>query len=99
MLIKPIVSEKTLKDAAKHDYTFAVELKDTKPIIKTEVEKAFGVTVLKVKTAVMPGKGYRSGKRWIFKHHSDWKKAIVTIKPDQKIDLFETPSEEVKQEK
>jgi len=89
MLSKPLITEKTLRDAASKRYTFVVDLKATKTDIKREVEKLFGVNVIKVHTAIMPGKSYRSGKRFIFRNKSDWKKAVVSVKPDQKIDLFE----------
>ncbi|KKT58793.1 MAG: hypothetical protein UX91_C0001G0017 [Candidatus Amesbacteria bacterium GW2011_GWB1_47_19] len=49
----------------------------------------FGVKVEKVQTLNMPGKKYRSGKKWIFRQKSDWKKAIVTLKPGQKIEQLE----------
>jgi large subunit ribosomal protein L23 len=90
VLIKPVISEKTLAEAANKRYAFKVRLLATKPEIRQAVEKTFGVKVKKVQTMVVPGKTYRSGKRWTFKKKADWKKAIVTIKPDKKIDLFET---------
>lgn len=89
MLIKPIISEKSLAEAAKKRYTFRVERRMTKPEVAKTVEKLFGVKVVKVRTAVMPGKKYRLGKKFKFGVRPDWKKAIVAIKPDQKIDLFE----------
>ena len=89
IIIKPIISEKSLADAAKKRYTFRVVLKATKTDIKKAVEKAFGVSVIKIWTIKMRGKSYRSGKKWILREKSDWKKAIVAIKPDKQIDLFE----------
>ena len=89
MLIKPIITEKSLSEANKKGYTFRVEKSATKKEIKKVVEKLFDVKVLAVRTIILPGKSYRSGKKWIIRDRSDWKKAIVTIQPDKQIDLFE----------
>lgn len=89
LLIKPLITEKALAEAAKKRYTFKVVLAATKSDIKKAVEKTFGVQVIKVQTAIIHGKEYRTGKKWLTKKKSDWKKAVVTIKPDKQIDLFE----------
>ncbi len=91
MLVKPLISEKTLQEAARERYSFATKTAATKTEIKKVVEKLFGVNVIKVQTSIRPGKAYRSGKRMIFKQKSDWKKATVTVKKGQKIGLFEMP--------
>lgn len=89
MLIKPIVTEKAMREAKMGRYTFAVELADNKTGIKKEVEKAFGVKVTKVQTLIMPGKEYRKGKSFRKGVKSDWKKAIVSLKEGQKISLWD----------
>jgi large subunit ribosomal protein L23 len=89
MLLKPLISEKSLAEAGKKKYTFKVIKTATKPEIKKAVEKAFGVKVLGVQTLTVPGKTYRSGKRWVMRQRGDWKKAIVAISPEKQIDLFE----------
>lgn len=94
MLLKPIISEKTLALAGKKKYTFKVARNWTKPLIKQAVEKTFGVKVLSVKTVTVPGKTYRSGKRWIIRKRADWKKAVVAIDPTKQIDLFEAATAE-----
>lgn len=88
-IIKPVLTEKTIKDASAKKYTFVVAPGATKTDIKMEIEKTFGVKVLKVQTITLRGKTYRSGKRWIMRKKADGKKAMVTIHPDKKIDLFE----------
>lgn len=75
--------------AAKGKYTFGVKMEATKPLIKQEVEKRFGVNVVGIKTMIIPGKSYRSGKKWIYRYKADQKKAVVQLKKDQKIGLFE----------
>lgn len=82
-----------MAEAAKNRYTFVVGNFDTKLTIRQDVEKQFGVKVLKVSTMIMPGKTFRTGKKWIFDKHNDWKKAIVQVKTGQKIDLFEVKEE------
>ncbi len=90
MLLKPIITEKSLKEAAKKRYTFATLVEVTKVDIKRLVEDLFKVKVLHVQTMIVPGKSKRRGKKGLTVNLSDWKKAIVQINPLEKIDLFET---------
>lgn len=93
MLLRPIISEKSLDLARKNKYTFKVDRTANKPEIKKATEKVFEVKVLKVQTVTVPGKTYRSGKKWIIRKRGNWKKAIVTIHGDKRIDLFEAANE------
>ena len=90
LIVKPIITEKSMKEAAAKRYTFEVDLRANKTQIKKAVEKEFGVKVTRVRTAIVPGRKYRHAKKMRLGHKPDWKKAVVSIKPDQKIDLFET---------
>ena len=56
-------------------------------MIKQAVEKAFDVKVTKVNVMTVAGKGRRVGRRQVLT--SSWKKAVVTLKPGDKIELFE----------
>jgi large subunit ribosomal protein L23 len=56
-------------------------------MIKQAVEKAFKVSVTGVNVVTMRGKTRRMGRRLI--HTNPWKKAIVTLKPGDKIEFFE----------
>jgi large subunit ribosomal protein L23 len=89
LLLKALVTEKSVQETAKHRFTFAVEKNATKTEVRAAVEKTFGVNVVDIHTVAMRGKSYRTGKKWRFAKRPDWKKAIVTLKPEQKIDLFE----------
>lgn len=89
MLIKPIVTEKAMREAKMGRFTFEVGIFDNKTGIKKEVEKAFGVKAVKVQTLIVPGKEYRMGKKWQKGTKSDWKKAIVTLSEGQKISLWD----------
>ena len=90
---RPIITEKSLKEAKVGRFTFGVALAANKIDIKRQVEKMFGGNVVKVQTMRLLGKPYRTGKKWIMGERNDWKKAIVTLKKDQKIGLFDTKTE------
>jgi large subunit ribosomal protein L23 len=88
VLIHPILSEKSvsLKDE-RNQYSFRVTLDANKIEIRKAVEVRFGVTVASVRTVNVGGKvkrmGAHAGRR------ADWKKAVVTLKPGDKIELVE----------
>lgn len=89
MLIRPVVTEKAVREAKLGRFTFEVGLGDDKTKIKNEVEKAFGVKVTKVQTLIVPGKEYRKGKGFRRGVRNDWKKTIVSLKEGQTIDLWD----------
>jgi large subunit ribosomal protein L23 len=68
-------------------YAFEVDLRSTKPQIKEAVETAFKVEVLAVNVMRMSRKRRHFGRRMIYK--PIWKKAIVTIPMNQRIEMFE----------
>lgn len=84
---RPIVSERTMALMEQNKYTFAVDIRATKPQIREAVEQVFDVTVEKVNTMRVVGKKRRMG-RYEGKR-PDWKKAIVTVKEGESIELFE----------
>lgn len=86
---RPIITEKSTAQAAQGKYTWEVSEKASKREIGQAVEKLFGVTVLDVKTANVKGKEVRRGRRRAPGKTSDWKKAVVTLKEGDKIELFE----------
>lgn len=90
MLLKPIYTEKSLKDANLHRYTFAVKLNSRKDEIKKAIEKMFNLKVSKVATITVPGKARRNGKLRREVKPASWKKAIVTT--DKDINLFSKDS-------
>lgn len=87
VLKKPLVSEKSMMLMAENKYSFEVSKGANKYEIKDAVEKLFDVTVLNVTTRTIRGKikkqGRYEGKR------PDMKKAIVTLKDGDKIQVFE----------
>ena len=84
---KPLVTEKSTDLQMKQDYVFAVDPRATKPQIKQAVEKVFKVTVINVNVMNMPGKIKAIGRRRV--HTVGFKKAVVTLKPGDKIVFFE----------
>jgi large subunit ribosomal protein L23 len=85
---KALITEKgTVLRETRNQYHFEVARGANKIEIKHAIEAIFSVQVADVRTMQVRGKVKRQG-RWLGKR-SDWKKAIVTLKPDQKIELFE----------
>ncbi len=88
VLRRPLATEKSnqLKDDLRK-YVFQVDTRANKLQIKEAVETAFKVDVLAVNVLRMSRKRRHYGRHVSYK--SLWKKAIVTIRPDQRIELFE----------
>ena len=84
---RPIVTEKSTMLQELGKYVFEVATTATKAQIKDAVEEAFEVEVVAVNTINMKGKVKRYGPRPVKK--KDWKKAIVTLKRGDKIEVFE----------
>ena len=87
VLRRPIVSEKSIILQGHGKYTFEVASVASKHQIKAAVETAFKVDVLGVNVVTVPGSVRRVGRRRV--QSSPWKKAVVTLKPGQKIEFFE----------
>ena len=94
IIIRPIISEKSLNRAALSWYTFEVDLKAKKMTIKKAVNEAFKVKVLEIKTMIVKGKTGKFGKKRKESKKSNWKKAMVRLAPEQKIELFNVPTGE-----
>jgi large subunit ribosomal protein L23 len=90
ILFKPIVTEKISNLQEKGIYAFEVDPDANKIEIARAVEKKFKVTVLNVRTLNFKGKAKtQMTRRGRFEGRtSHYKKAIVTLKEGEKIDLF-----------
>jgi large subunit ribosomal protein L23 len=87
ILLRPLVTEKGVHRATRHnEYAFEVHKMATKPEIKAAVEKLFDVKVEKVCTQNRKGKYRRTRTGW--GRTSDWRRAIVHLHEDDKIDFF-----------
>jgi large subunit ribosomal protein L23 len=88
MKIIPVLTEKSLQLAKDGVYTFFVDNGSTKNDIKKAVESIFGVHVTKIKTINYKG-GKRKNYRGLIRRSKAIRKAMVTLKEKEKIDLFE----------
>jgi large subunit ribosomal protein L23 len=84
----PVVTEKTtLQKDTSNQVTLRVDRNANRVEIKDAVEKTFNTKVKQVRTIQVKGKVKQRGK--IIGKRKDWKKAIITLMPGQKIDFFE----------
>ena len=91
IVIRPIVSEKSMDEAQRFKYTFHVHDDASKIQIKAAVEELFKVTVLAVNVLTTQPKE-RAGnfrRSRVRGKSTPWRKAIVTLAPGQKIEFFE----------
>ena len=87
VVMRPVISEKSYALLAANKYTFRIAEGANKTQVRQAVEEIFGVRVTGVRTAWVKPKpkrrGLSSGTR------RQWKKAVVTLHPDDTIELFE----------
>ena len=96
IIVVPIITEKSMKDAGIGRYTFKIAMSANKFSIKEAIEKKFKVKVLKTFVSLVKGKTGRKGiKREEF-IKTAWKKATVQLAKDQKIALFDAGGQEEK---
>ena len=85
---RPLITEKTsIQKEVSNQFTFEVDRTANRVEIKRAVEGIFNVKVAGVRTMQVKGKTKRRG--WIVGKRRDWKKAIVTLMPGERIDFFE----------
>ena len=88
IIIKPLVTEKANDQiGTMRKYAFAVAKNANKVEIRDAIERIFKVDVISVRTIRVPGKPKRVGRSSGMT--PSWKKAIVTLREDQSIPLFE----------
>jgi large subunit ribosomal protein L23 len=88
ILLRPVISEKSVGATEFNTYTFAVARDANKFQIRAAVEAEFKVTVLGVRVMSVKPKQKRRGRRQMGTVPG-WRKAVVTIAPGEKIELFE----------
>lgn len=89
ILIKPVITEKSMSNANLGKFTFVVEKDSDKGQIKKAVEKQFNVHVVDVSTSIVKGKSKRAGKRRNVVKESHFKKAVVKLAEGEKIAVFD----------
>ncbi len=88
VILGPVVTEKaTLQKELHNQISVKVDTRANRVEIKDAVEKAFNTKVKQVRTVQVKGKAKRRGR--IVGKTNDWKKAVVTLMPGQRIDFFE----------
>jgi large subunit ribosomal protein L23 len=91
IVLRPVISEKSMDNTSHQKYTFAVADEANKLQIKAAVEELFKVTVLSVNVMTMKPKeksrNRRRGRQ--VGYTSAWKKAVVTVKAGDSIEFFE----------
>lgn len=87
VLRRPIISEKGTTQLAQGKYTFEVDVRANKTQVREAVEQIFKVNVTAVNVSSVPGKRRRVGRHYGMT--PEWKKAVVTLKEGQRIDVFE----------
>jgi large subunit ribosomal protein L23 len=87
IIVRPLVTEKGMHRSTRNNaYAFEVHKLATKADVRRAVEDLFNVTVLKVHTQNRHGKPRRT--RFREGYTNDWKKAIVTLDKEHRIDFF-----------
>jgi large subunit ribosomal protein L23 len=94
IILRPVISEKSIDESGRGKYTFAVHDDANKVQIKAAIEELYKkekVTVTSVNVLTSKGKDKRRGTKRgrVTGHTPDWRKAIVTLAPGQKIEFFE----------
>lgn len=88
-LQKPIITEKSLKDAKRGIFTFAVAKYASKDQIIADIEHFYHVHAVGIKTLIKKGKVKAAGKKRTKIRKPDTKKAYIYLAKGEKIDLFE----------
>jgi large subunit ribosomal protein L23 len=87
VIVRPIITEQSTHFAnVRNAYSFEVNRKANKTQIKNAVERLYNVKVTDVRTANLKGKPRRRGR--MMGQTADWKKAVVVLAAESKIDLF-----------
>jgi large subunit ribosomal protein L23 len=89
IIIKPVISERSMDDAQERKYTFKVHTDANKTQVKQALEQIFGIEISKVNIMNVPGKKKRQGRNVGYTAAS--KKAIVTLTQNSKeIEFFQS---------
>jgi large subunit ribosomal protein L23 len=87
VILKPLLTEKGMHRSTRNNaYAFEINRLATKVDVRRAVEELFSVKVLKVHIQNRKGKPRRT--KMHLGHTKDWKKAVVTLDPEHRIELF-----------
>ncbi len=99
IIIKPVVTEKSMQSTNPAKFTFMVAQSATKTEIKKAINDAFKVNVVSISTSKIKGKRKRIGTRRIEVYETFSKKATIMLKKGERISLFESGTDEEKKKK
>jgi large subunit ribosomal protein L23 len=85
VILRPLVTEKSMRGTTLNKYTFEVDKASPKPVIREAVEHLFNVRVTKVNVLRIPGRLRRRGQHSYAE--AGYRKAVVTLRSGDKIDL------------
>lgn len=89
IILKPIITEKSMQDAQKGRFTFEVAKSAGKNTIRQAVEELFAVKVVDLITTINKGKTKRAGKQRLKVSAASYKRAVIQLQDGQKISLFD----------
>ena len=91
IILRPVISEKSMDETQRGKYTFRVHIEANKLQVKQAIEELFKVDVvtINVSTSKAKEKSRNRGRTRIEGWTSKWKKAVVTLAAGQKIEFFE----------
>lgn len=92
LYLDPIITETTISQTKSNWYSFRALKSFNKEQIRRQIETLFKVNVLEIKTSILKEGAKRSLKTRKTKSGQIWKKIMVKIKPDQKIEVFDVAS-------
>ena len=87
VIIKPVISEKTTELMEANKYAFRVSIKANKQIVGKAIFDIFGVRPENIN--IMRVRGKKRRLRFQYGNKPAWKKAIITLKPGEKIEIFD----------
>lgn len=93
LIIRPLLTEKTLTIAGDGWYTFVVKKQSRKAQIAREISRLYDVKVIAVRTATYQGKVARKSRKMVQVLKPDWKKALVRLAKGQTIEAFSVQSQ------
>lgn len=91
IILRPVISEKSIDETQRGKYTFRVHIAANKHQVKAAIEELFKVEVvtINVSTAQPKEKSRNRGRTRVEGWTSKWKRAVVTLAAGQKIEFFE----------
>jgi large subunit ribosomal protein L23 len=96
IILKPIISEQSLREAEAGRYSFIVDKKSSKVAIRKAIEDMFNVSVTRVMTNIVKGNRSKLTKKRKVVSDASYKKARVSLKKGEKLAIFDEHLESAK---